>query len=216
MYWNILKAALEEWHSEVFLARRTNMKFKNATLIPLFLLISASQASAGISSGWLDYFVGKIGKPGSAGFEVMTEDGLILSRLKSDYAAFSFGETRLSDDEKVSEPIDVSEFDFVVEFEVCGLEDNFFDKTIYKLNYRYHTENASDLIDEVLDINEFFNRVRGNTQPSIMTSTKEKLTTEYLLGTSSIKNMTFQTTFSKEKHYIEISVTADALCNSTN
>lgn len=190
------------------------MKVKNATLSAIFFLLSASQVSAGISSGWLDYFVGKIGKSGSAGFEVMTEDGLILSRLKSEYAAFSFGETRLSDAEKVSEPIDVSEFDFLVEFEVCGKEDNFFDKTIYKLNYRYHTENASILIDEILDINEFFNRVRGNTQPSIVSSTKEKLTTTYSLGTSSIKNMIFQTTFSKEKHFIEISVTADSLCST--
>ena len=192
------------------------MKIKNATLSALFLLLSASQVNAGISSGWLNYFVAKIGMPGSAGFEVMTEDGLILSRLKDDYAAFSFGETRLSEDEKISEPIDVSEFDFVVEFEVCGEEDNFFDKTIYKLNYRYHTENASNLIDEIIDINEFFNRVRGDIQPSIVTSTKEKLKTSYLLGTASIENMTFQTTFSKEKHFIEISVTADSLCNTKN
>lgn len=192
------------------------MKLKNATLSAMFFVLSVIQVNAGISSGWLDYFVGKIGKPGSAGFEVMTEDGLILSRLKSEYAAFSFGETRLSDDEKVSEPIDVSEFDFVVEFEVCGKENNFFDKTIYKLNYRYHTENASTLIDEILDINEFLNRVRGNTQPSIVLSTKKKLTTTYSLGTSSIKNMIFQTTFSQEKHFIEISVTADTLCNNIN
>ena len=37
------------------------MKVKNATLSAIFFLLSASQVSAGISSGWLDYFVGKIG-----------------------------------------------------------------------------------------------------------------------------------------------------------
>ena len=87
--------------------------------VGIFLATTAQvNAAVSISSSWLDYFIGKIGKPGSGAFEVMIEGGLILSRLKSNYAAFSFGEDRLNDDEMLSEPVDVSEFDFVAEYEV--------------------------------------------------------------------------------------------------
>ena len=179
-------------------------------------LATTAQVNAAVSSGWLDYFVGKIGKPGSGAFEVMIENGLILSRLKSDYAAFSFGEDRLNDDEKLSEPVDVSEFGFVAEYEVCGDAENFFNNTIYKLNYRYHTSDAQDLVDEILDINAFFNKVREDTQPVIVEFTETSLVTSYLLGIGSIKDVVFQSTISNENQYIEISVTADSVCNTTN
>tara|TARA_B100000780_G_C20960969_1_gene383580 strand:+ start:174 stop:746 length:573 start_codon:yes stop_codon:yes gene_type:complete len=190
------------------------MKVKNIVFSGLIFLLSASQVSAGISSGWVDYFVGKLGKPGSAAFEVVVENGLILSRLKNEYAAFSFGEDQLNDDEKLSEPIDVSEFSFIVEFEVCGDAKNFFNNTIYKINYRYHTDNTDQLIDEILDINAFLNSVRGDSQPSILASTKDELVTSYLLGVRSIPNVIFQLTLSKDKQYIEVSVTAKSLCQS--
>ena len=177
-------------------------------------LATTAQVNAAVSSGWLDYFVGKIGKPGSGAFEVMIENGLILSRLKSNYAAFSFGEDRLSDDERLSEPVDVSEFGFVAEYEVCGDAENFFNNTIYKLNYRYHTSDAQNLVNEILDINAFFNRVRGDTQPVIVESTETSLVTSYLLGIGSIKDVVFQSTISNENQYIEISVTADSVCNT--
>ena len=192
------------------------MRLKALMLSALFVLGSTFQVSAGVSSGWLDYFVGKVGKPGSAAFEVMTENGMILSRLKRDYAAFSFGEERLSDEERVSEPVDVSEFYFVVEYEVCGSAENFFNDKIYKLTYRYHTTNTDTLVDEILDINAFFNKVRGNIQPEVVESTENKLTTSYLLGIGSIENVVFKNTLSKNVQYIDISVTADSVCNSSN
>lgn len=191
------------------------MKIKTIIFSGLFFLSSASQVSAGVSSSWLDYFIGKMGKNGSAAFEVMTQEGLILSRFKSDYAAFSFGETRLNDSEKLSEPIDVSEFDFVVEYEVCGDAGNFFNNTIYKTNYLYHTDNSDDLIDEILDINAFFNTVRGEKQPSIVSSTEDELVTSYMLSIGSeIRDVVFQTTISKGSQYIEITVTANSLCQN--
>ena len=192
------------------------MRLKALMLSALFVLGSTFQVSAGVSSGWLDYFVGKVGKPGSAAFEVMTENGMILSRLKRDYAAFSFGEERLSDEERVSEPVDVSEFYFVVEYEVCGSAENFFNDKIYKLTYRYHTTDTDTLVDEILDINAFFNKVRGNIQPEVVESTENKLTTSYLLGIGSIENVVFKNTLSKNVQYIDISVTADSVCNSSN
>jgi len=194
----------------------TDMGIKAITFGVGIFLATTAQVNAAVSSGWLNYFVGKIGKPGSGAFEVMIENGLILSRLKSDYAAFSFGEDRLNDDEKLSEPVDVSEFGFVAEYEVCGDAENFFNNTIYKLNYRYHTSDAQGLVGEILDINAFFNKVRGDIQPVIVESTETSLVTSYLLRIGSIKDVVFQSTISNEKQYIEISVTADSVCNTTN
>lgn len=192
------------------------MAIKAITFGVGIFLATTAQVNAAVSSGWLDYFVGKIGKPGSGAFEVMIENGLILSRLKSNYAAFSFGEDRLNDDERLSEPVDVSEFGFVAEYEVCGDAENFFNNTIYKLNYRYHTSDAQKLVNEILDINAFFNRVRGDIQPVIVESTETSLVTSYLLGVGSVKDVVFQSTISNENQYIEISVTADSVCNTTN
>ena len=193
-----------------------DMGIKALTFGVGIFLATTAQVNAAVSSGWLDYFVGKIGNPGSGAFEVMIENGLILSRLKSNYAAFSFGEDRLNDDERLSEPVDVSEFGFVAEYEVCGDAENFFNNTIYKLNYRYHTSKAQNLVNEILDINAFFNRVRGDIQPVIVESTETSLVTSYLLGIGSIKDVVFQSTISNENQYIEISVTADSVCNTTN
>ena len=193
-----------------------DMGIKAITFGVGIFLATTAQVNAAVSSSWLDYFFGKIGKPGSGAFEVMTENGLILSRLKSNYAAFSFGEDRLSDDERLSEPVDVSEFGFVAEYEVCGDAENFFNNTIYKLNYRYHTSDAQNLVNEILDINAFFNRIRGDTQPVIVESTETSLVTLYLLDVGSVKDVVTQSTISNENQYIEISVTADSVCNTTN
>ena len=192
------------------------MSWKLIGISGLIFVLSTFKVAAGVSSGWLDYFVGKVGQPGSASFDVMQENGLILSRYKNNYVAFTFGETRLSETERASEPVNVSEFDFVVEYEVCSGPKSFFESPIYKLNYRYHTDKASTLMDEILDINEFFNRVRGNTNPRIVSSTKENLITNYSLGIGSIQDVDFQTMFSKDKHYIEISVTANNVCKTNN
>lgn len=192
------------------------MRLKALIISVIVMLGSTVQVNAGVSSGWLDYFVGKIGKPGSAAFETVTENGLILSRLKRDYAAFSFGEERLSDEERVSEPVDVSEFYFVVEYEVCGNAENFFNDKIYKLTYRHHTTDTNTLVDEILDINAFFNRVRGNTEPKVVESTENTLTTSYLLGIGSINNVVFENTLSKNVQHIDIAVTADSVCNTSN
>lgn len=54
------------------------MRVKYFLFVVVLFMLSTEQVRAGISSGWIDYFVGKIGKPGSSAFEVMSENGLIL------------------------------------------------------------------------------------------------------------------------------------------
>ena len=175
-------------------------------------IANVSQVNAGVSSGWFDYFVGGIGERGADSFRVVGDNGLILSRLKRDYAAFTFGERRLSDAERESEPLDLSEFNFVVGFEVCPNSANFFDGRVYKVNYRYHTDESDILIDEILDINEFFNRVSGSVQPSIVSSTKDDLVTVYTMGVGNYSSVEFRVTLSKGVHYIDITATAAAVC----
>ena len=192
------------------------MNLKSFGLTGLIFVLSTFHVNAGVSSGWFDYFVGKVGKPGSHAFDLMKENGLILSRYKDNYVAFTFGETRLNETERKSNPVNVSEFDFVAEYEVCAGSKSFFEGLIYKINYRYHTDEVQMLMDEILDINEFFNTVRGNVQPSIVSSTKEELITNYLMRIGPISDVDFQLTLSKDKHYIEVSATANNVCSTNN
>ena len=56
----------------------------------------------------------------------------------------------------------------------------------------------------------------GDIQPVIVESTETSLVTSYLFSVGSIKDVVFQSTISNENQYIEISVTADSVCNTTN
>ena len=61
-----------------------------------------------------------------------------------------------------SEPLDLSEFDFLIEFETCNGDNELLSGEVYKARYRYHTNEAQALADEIIDINEFFYRATIN------------------------------------------------------
>lgn len=178
-----------------------------------------SQASAGISVDWLKYFTNKIGKTGAdVVYEVMEENGLILSRLKNHYAAFSLGQDRLSEEERsIISPVDVSKFDFIVGYKVCQRPGGFFDNVIYELNYHYHTDNAQKLMEEILEIRNYIDILLGPEKfPMESTSTAKESRTSYFVDIGSIKYLTLETVLSSRKHYIEINVIADHICNNSN
>lgn len=160
------------------------------------------------SSNWFEFFAEYVMKKGKDTFEVMTLEGLILSRLTKNYAAFSFGTTRLSAANRLSEPVDVSEFNFVVGFGVCPGSDDYFDGAVYQVDFRYHTEVADTLIKEILDINEFINRDLVNIQPVVKSSTEDELVTIYMIGDGA----ELRYTLSREKHYIELMLTVEGVC----
>ena len=67
-----------------------------------------------------------MGKTESTVFNLIKENGFILSRYKNNYVAFTFGERRLNRIERTSNPVDETEFDIVVEYEVCAGSESFF------------------------------------------------------------------------------------------
>ena len=135
-------------------------------LIFLFsiLISNVSIAAASGSGSWFGYAVSKLGQDGQNALSVVTENGLILSRIRNDYAAFTFGETKLSNNEMKSKPIDVSEFAFVIEFWTCNSTNELLSGTIDRVRYSHqpeedYVENRSSLevfLDEFLDIQKYF------------------------------------------------------------
>ena len=193
------------------------MKIK--AIFTMGFLLVANFANAGVSSGWFDYAVGKIGSKGVDTLSLMTENGLILSRIKKlegskYYAAYSFGESRLSDKERKSEPLDLSEFDFLIEFETCNGNIELLSGEVYKARYRYHTAEGQALADEIIDINEFFYRV-SKKNGTILSATKEKFKTNYTLSIwQKVQNVSFSFNLSKERHYIELEASAGSVCQN--
>jgi len=179
----------------------------------LSILFISNFSIAAVGSGWFDYALGKIGQDGQNALNVVTENGLILSRIRNDYAAFTLGEDRLSDEEQESMPIDVSEFDFVIEFETCNSTNELLSGTINRVRFRQNPSDIDEFVDEFLDIQEYWYGIfskSGETKEA----TKDRYVVSYLGGTSNISNVTFEIKISKENHYIELEGSAPGVCVS--
>ena len=184
-------------------------------LIFLFsiLISNVSIAAVSDSGSWFGYALGKLGQDGQNALSVVTENGLILSRIRNDYAAFTFGETRLSNNERKSKPIDVSEFDFVIEFETCNSTNELLSGTINRVRFRHNPSNVDEFVDEFLDVQKFYYDIfkkSGETKEATM----DRYVESYLGGTSNISNVTFEIKVSKENHYIELEATSPDVCVS--
>tara|TARA_B100000953_G_C17916358_1_gene389296 strand:+ start:224 stop:790 length:567 start_codon:yes stop_codon:yes gene_type:complete len=179
----------------------------------LFILFISNISLAAVSSGWFDYALGKIGQDGRNALNVVTENGLILSRIRNDYAAFTLGEDRLSDEEQESVPIDVSEFDFVIEFETCNSTNELLSGTINRVRFRHNPSNVDEFVDEFLDVQKFYYDIfkkSGETKEATM----DRYVESYLGGLKYISNVTFEIKVSKENHYIELEATSPDVCVS--
>ena len=121
-------------------------------LILLLSILISNTSSASVSLNWFDYAISYFGEDGRNALEVITEEGLILSRVKPDYAAFTLGAERLSEEDRKSSPIDVSEFDVVIEFETCNATTELLSGTIYLARVRYRPFDIDDFMYEFLGI----------------------------------------------------------------
>lgn len=120
----------------------------------LFFVFSASAVrSEGISKEWIKYFVKFGGQDAHNVLSIMKENGLILSRVDKNYAAFSMGETRLNDEEKNSRNVD--EFEFVVQFHFCGSSDKLLSGKIDRIEYSKNVNSAQELLEEIIDFESF-------------------------------------------------------------
>lgn len=171
----------------------------------------AAPAGAAISSGWFDSAVGKIGQEGVSALQLTISEGLILSRLRPDYAAFTFGERRLSQTERKSDPIDVSEFDFVLEYETCGGSGGVLDGRIFVARYRFQTDDAARLAEEILDISAFFHRI-AQTSAEVVEANEDRLMTRYRLGVGKIQDVDFTFTLTRASQHITLEARAPGVC----
>ena len=179
----------------------------------LFVLFISNFSLAAVGSGWFDYALGKLGQDGKNALTVVNENGLILSRIKNDYAAFTLGEKRLSDEEQESTPIDVSEFDFVIEFETCNSTNELLSGTINRIRFRQNPSDVDAFVDEFLDIQKYFFDIY-NKSGETKEATEDNYVISYLGAVGTIQNITYKIKISKEKHHIEMEASAPDLCVS--
>ena len=183
-------------------------------LILLFSILISNNSSAAITSGWFDYALGKLGQDGKIALTAITENGLILSRIRTDYAAFTLGADRLSEEDRKSTPIDVSEFDFVIEFETCNSTTELLTGTINLARVRYNPSDIDEFVDEFLDIQKFYYDIFKRSG-EIKEASEDRYVFTYTGGVgANLPNVTFDIKISKEDHYIELEGTAPDACSS--
>ena len=187
----------------------------------LFSILISNVSIAAISGDWFGYAIGKLGQNGHNALSVMTENGLILSRIRNDYAAFTFGETRLSNNERTSKPIDVSEFDFVIEFWTCNSTNELLSGTIDRVRYSYQPESDSSgyssslefFLDQFLDIQKYLNDSWGSNR-NVIEATIDKYVVTTKGSTKNIPNVKIAITITKEKQNIRLRANAPDVCAS--
>ena len=183
-------------------------------LILLFSLFFSNISNAAISSGWFDYALGKLGQNGQSSLTATTENGLILSRIRTDYAAFTLGAERLSEEDRKSTPINVSEFDFVIEFETCNSTNELLSGTINLARVRFNPVDVDEFIDEFLDIQKFYYDIFKKSG-EIKEASSDNYIFSYLGGLGAdLGDVSFEIKISKDDHYIELEGIAAEVCNS--
>jgi hypothetical protein len=178
--------------------------------------LATTSADAGISAGWFQYALDQIGKNGKDVLQVVKDEGLILSRIRADYAAFSFGAARLTEQERESDPIEVSKIQTVIEFEMCNSTEELLTGKIYKARFRYHPfpedENSiQELMEELIEINKYLVSVAGDVR-----ITREVDEFSYVsahnINHSEIQDILVEFRMSTDVHHIELEATANSVC----
>ena len=189
-------------------------------LIFLFSVLISNVSIAAHSGDWFNYAIGKIGQDGHNALSVVTENGLILSRIRNDYAAFTLGEKKLSDAERKSKPINVSEFDFVIEFWTCNSTNKLLSGSIDRVRYSYQPRGdgnyqsaLEDFVDEFLDIQKYFNDNWGSNR-LVTTTTEDQYVVTAKGSTRDIPNVLLAIQIIKEEQNIRLRANAPDVCPS--
>ena len=189
-------------------------------LIFLFSVLISNVSIAAHSGDWFGYALGKIGQDGHNALSAVTENGLILSRIRNDYAAFTMGENRLSDEERKSKPINVSEFDFVIEFWTCNSTSKLLSGSIDRVSYSHQPKGdgnyqsaLEDFVDEFLDIQKYFNDNWGSNR-IVTTTTEDQYVITTKGSTRDIPNVFLAIQIMKEEQNIRLRANAPDVCAS--
>ena len=189
-------------------------------LIFLFSVLISNVSIAAHSGDWFGYALGKIGQDGHNVLSVVTENGLILSRIRNDYAAFTMGENKLSDEERKSKPINVSEFDFVIEFWTCNSTNKLLSGSIDRVRYSYQPRDDGSyrsalevFVDEFLHIQKYFNDSWGSNRV-VTETTEDKYVITTKGSTRDIPNVLLAIQIMKEEQNIRLLANAPDVCAS--
>jgi len=189
-------------------------------LIFLFSVLISNVSIAAHSGDWFNYAIGKIGQDGHNALSVVTENGLILSRIRNDYAAFTMGENKLNDEERKSKPINVSEFDFVIEFWTCNSTSKLLSGSIDRVSYSHQPKGdgnyqsaLEDFVDEFLDIQKYFNDNWGSNR-IVTTTTEDQYVITTKGSTRDIPNVFLAIQIMKEEQNIRLRANAPDVCAS--
>lgn len=113
-----------------------------------------------ISRNWFEYIATFVGRQAIDAFDLMTEQGLILSR-KSEYTiVFTFGEDRLDDDER-KYASRIGEFDFALTVLLCSAFEYGPLDNIRTVEMSINKSDASLLIEEVIDLHNMADAAGG-------------------------------------------------------
>ena len=191
-------------------------------LVFLFSILISNVSIAAISGDWFGYAIGKLGQNGHNALSVMTENGLILSRIRNDYAAFTFGENKLSDEERKSKPINVTEFDFVIEFWTCNSSNKLLSGKIDRVRYSYQPRDDGNyksalevFLDEFLGIQKYFND-NWNSNRVVKETTEDKYVITTKGSTKDIPNVLLAIQILQEEQNIRLLANAPDVCPSSS
>ena len=112
---------------------------------------------------WYRYLAGLIGRTGSDTLQAVVEqEGMILSRLAGNRAAFSFWSDRIPPSQRGPD-FTTGNFDFVAEIEVCDLGQGYLEGRTFKLDLKIEVGEVDDLISSVAALQGYFDGHKSNT-----------------------------------------------------
>lgn len=180
-------------------------------LAGLFCVVLSIQHSyAATSTNWISYAVLKIGIEGRSLLDIIREEGFILARVRPEYAAFSTSETRLTESERVSDPIDVQNLDVVMEFEMCDSSADLLSGTVYLARVRYHTNDSNRLASEIVESLKWLQSYEDLGKFSVVSSDTGIKQSYGRTDNNGIIEASL--VIKKNKHYIELQVFNASLC----
>ena len=114
---------------------------------------------------WYRYLVRLVGSTGGDTLQAVVEqEGMILSRLAGNRAAFSFRSDRIPLSQRGPE-FTTGRYDFVAEFEVCDLGQGYLEGKTFKLALKIKAEfgKLDDLVSSITALQAYFDGHKSNT-----------------------------------------------------
>lgn len=201
-----------------FNARYGLSRFTIASLIIMAGPVSAQQYDDWYYShshiAWFRYLGSVIGGTGSQTLQVVEREGLILSRLAGNRAAYSFESQRIPANQR-NPNFTTSTFDFVAEYEACNVDQDFLEGTVFKLDLKFKVREVDDLISSIIALQAYFDGHRTPDGVYYNIATHQVSETEWLqtrvLGASD-RDVIVRFRLSNNTQQIQLQLVNEKLC----